>query len=138
MKRNFVKLRYLAWLVACIIPTGYAHATSNIECSGTDADVSILIGAGPVLNALEASVALGDRYITTYPHQDGEHGNIVQFHANEYELSMDMMDDQAEELLASVRILKYIDKNDNDAEPFQIGYLRVSGSPPVGITCLGP
>ncbi len=132
--------RNAGWIIALMAATGQAHATSNIECTGvnSDAGVSILIGAGPVLNALEASVALNERYITTYKHQEGEHANIVQFKANEYEVQLDLMDDQAEVLLASVRILKFIDKNNDESEPYQIGYMHLNGSQAVGITCEGP
>lgn len=132
--------RHLVWFIAFMTISSHANATSNIECSGidADADVSILLGAGPVLNALEASVSLDERYITTYTHQDAEHGNIVQFHANEDELSLDLMDDQAEELIASVRIVRHYDEANDESEPLQIGYLRVGNQIAVGITCVGP
>lgn len=137
MKRNIISPRYLAWVIALLAMSGHAHATSNIGCSGigSDADVNILFGAGPVLNALEVTVGLDEQIISTYSDTKFEHGNIVQFHANEHELSLDLMDDQAIELLASVRILRF---DDNENEPFQIGYLHVNGAPPVGITCVGP
>lgn len=137
MKSNIITPRHLAWIIAFIAMTGHAHATSNIGCTGigSDADVNILIGAGPVLSALEVSVGLGERVISTYSDTKFEHGNIVQFHANEHELSLDLMDDQAEVLLASVRILRY---DDNENEPLQVGYLHVNGAQPVGITCVGP
>lgn len=137
MKRKTVMLRHLGWIIAFMAMTAHAHATSNIGCTGigSDADVDILIGAGPVLNALEVTVGLDERVISTYSDTKFEHGNIVQFHANEHELSLDLMDDQAAELLVSVRILRY---DDNENEPFQIGYLQVEGAPPVGITCGGP
>lgn len=143
MRLNFINPRHLGWfisLMAPIVMTGHAHATSSIECSGinTDADVSILIGAGPVLNALEVSVGLNDRVISTYSDTKFEHGNIVQFQANEYELNVDLIDDQAAVLLASVRIIRYGGENDGSAEPFQIGYLAIDGEPVVGITCDGP
>lgn len=137
MKHKTAALRHLAWIIAFLAITSHAHATSNIGCTGidADADVDILIGAGPVLNALEVTVGLDERVISTYSDTKFEHGNIVQFHANEHELSLDLMDDQAAVLLASVRILRY---EDNENGPFQIGYLRVNGAPPVGITCVGP
>lgn len=137
MKRKTAMLRHLGWIIALIAMTGHAQATFNIECTGIDSDagVSILIGAGPVSNALEASVFLNKRYITTYTHINEEHGNIVQFYANKHELGLDLMDDQAEVLLASVRILRYAD---DENEPFQIGYLQIDGAPPVGVTCVGP
>lgn len=140
MKRKPVILRRLFLVAALSILTGHAHATSNLECTGieSDAGISILFGAGPVLNALEASVSLGERYITTYTHQDAEHASIAQFHANKNELSLDLMDEQAEVLIASVRILRYYDETNDKSEPLQIGYLRINGASPVGITCEGP
>lgn len=143
MRLNFINPHHLGWLIAIVAPlviTGHAHATSSIECSGinTDAEVSILIGAGPVLNALEVSVGLNERVISTYADTKFEHGNIVQFQANEYELNVDLIDDQAEVLLASVRMVRYDGENVGSAEPFQIGYLAIDGEPVVGITCDGP
>lgn len=140
MKLKTIICRSLIGVFALSATTNYANATSNIECTGIEADASasILIGAGPVLNALEASVSIGERYITTYTHIDAEHANIVQFLANKDELSLDLMDEQAEELIASVRILRYYDETNDKSEPLQIGYLHINGASPVGITCEGP
>ena len=126
-----------ALLVSLAFMSKPGYATSSISCEGigTDASVSILFGAGPMLNALEVDATLGDRAISTRERDGAEIAIILQFSADEKELNLELMDDQADQHLASIRLLRHID---DDAEPVQIGLLSFTNSSPVGIICTGP
>lgn len=128
-----------AMLAFHIFLLGTASATTNMECQGinSDASVSILFGAGPLLSALEVDVSLGGKVISTRGRDGAEAANILQFSADTKELRLDLMDDQAEQHLASIRLLRHLDDEDNDGG-IQIGLLKFKQFSPVGVTCIGP
>ncbi|MGJ8529942.1 hypothetical protein [Maritalea sp.] len=119
-----------------VMPTS-GYATSSIGCEGinSDAAVSILFGAGPMLNAIEVEASLGDRAISTRELDGAEKAYILQFSADQRQLSLELMDDQADQHLASVRLLRHLD---DETDYLQIGILSFNGSAPVAITCFGP
>jgi len=133
-KKTILHGALFAFLVGMTTP---AQATSSIGCQGinSDAAVNILFGAGPLLNPLSVDVFFGDREISTQPRDGVEKAAILQFFANDNELTLELMDEQADQHLVTVRLLRLLD---GDAEPLQIGFLNIHGSGPVGITCDGP
>ena len=126
----------IVFAVLAIVP-GTASATTNMECGGinSDAQVTILFGAGPLLAALEADVILGDEVISTREREGAEPAYILQFSANDRELLLELMDDQADQHLATIRLLRHLSDED---EGLQVGILRFKDAKPVGITCIGP
>ena len=113
-----------------------AGATTNMYCKGidSDADVTILFGGGPVLSALEADVFLAGKGVSTRGVGNGVDANIVQFAADKKHLHLDLINDQADIHLVSIRLLRYI----TDEETVQIGLLQFRDKTPVGIICEGP
>jgi len=116
---------------------GPALATSSLECTAINADAgaTILFGAGPMLNAIDADAYFDDRFIATRPFDKTERAYILQFAGDEREMKLELMDDQADKHLATLRILRHMD---GDAEPLQVGILHIVGKPPVAVTCEGP
>ena len=117
--------------------SGSAWATTNLFCSGIDNDVSVqvLFGGGPILNALEATVSTGKVDITTRRDLTDQPATIVQFKGNDEEIHLDLVDSQATLVLASLRVLRFID---GETEPLQIGYVKIDSNPPAAIRCQGP
>ena len=114
-----------------------ALATSSLECSGVGADAgaTVLFGAGPMLNAIDADVYLDDRFIATRPFDNAERAYILQFKGDDKSIYVELMDDQADKHLATLRVLRHMDE---DGEPLQVGILHIKGKPPVSVNCEGP
>jgi len=132
---NARRVRIAFWsTLLVLLSAGQAFATSSLECSGigTDAGVSILFGAGPMLNAIEADVFIDQRGISTRQYQDVERAAIMQFSADQNQLRLELMDDQADKHLATVHIVRQIDGAN---EPVQVGILNIIGVQPVSIVC---
>ncbi|MEO0544146.1 MAG: hypothetical protein AAFY99_10050 [Pseudomonadota bacterium] len=127
---------------ACItalgcVATSPASATTTMFCDGIGSDVSvqILFGGGPILNALEATIGIGKTDITTRVDLTDQPATIVQFKGTEEEIQLDLVDSQATVVLASLRIVR---TDDGENEPVQVGYVAVLGNPPAAIECEGP
>ena len=103
---------------------------------GSDAEITVLFGAGPVLNIIDVSLSAGEHYISTQNREGATPAFIARDFADVETIKVDLMDDQASELLVSIRIVRspYTD----DEEPFQIGYLQIGENRPLGVTCAGP
>ncbi len=133
-----LKATFLSFALALMafIP-GTANATTNMECEGinSDAEVTILFGAWPLLAALEADVVLGDKVISTRGREGADAAYIVQFRADAKEMTLELVDDQADQHLATIRLLRHLSVED---EGLQVGILRFKDAKPVGITCIGP
>lgn len=114
-----------------------AYATSSVECSGIDASASarILYGAGPVPHVISATIELNDIIITTQSDELGTFALVAQFLAIDEELRLELMDDQADQHLVSLRVVRH---NDDTTETFQIGYMRVGQNEPIAVRCDGP
>lgn len=127
---------FAAALVAGLTLSVPAKATVSIECSGlsSSAAVSLLLGAGPVPNFIQVSVAVGDRLLTTVAGQPGEQVTVAQAYDDGEIVRVDLVDLQATKQVAAIRILRADDK----AGPFQIGYVQVDDDLPVAISCEGP
>ncbi|WP_299474580.1 hypothetical protein [uncultured Roseibium sp.] len=128
---------HFAFAFLFLLLTSQANATHNMFCSGidSDTDVTILFGAGPVLAPLEADIYFDGKAISTRDRENAEDATIVQFSADDEHLRMQLINDQADTLLATVRVLRHFN---DDEEPVQIGLLQFGASTPVGITCEGP
>ncbi|WP_420409288.1 hypothetical protein [Hoeflea sp.] len=134
-----IKASFNACLAAAalVLPlTGAAQATGSIACKDMkfDSSVEIVLGAGPVTNVISVTVSVGDRDVTTLPGFPGEPAAIAQAYDDGELFRIDLVDDQATRLLAEIRLLRA----DHDSMPLQIGYVRLEGEPPVGISCVGP
>ncbi|MTI43006.1 hypothetical protein JM93_01821 [Roseibium hamelinense] len=114
---------------------GPALATSNITCDAFEgaAVADILFGAGPVPAIIDVTVGTGNDYYTTKGLPDAVPLVIARAFTDAETVKIDLMDDQAERLLVSIRLLRSAGE-----EPLQIGYLQVGDEPPVGVTCIGP
>lgn len=136
---NFVKSLFnqLPVVILLALISTPASATTNMFCTGidSDADIAILFGGGPVLNALEAEVFFAGKAVSTRGRDDAENAVIAQFSADRRQLRLELINDQADQLLATIRLLRHLDDN---GEPVQIGLLQFGNSKPVGITCEGP
>ena len=67
--------------------------------------------------------------------QDGfTEANIAQAYDDGEMVRVDLMDVQAERLLAAIRFIRADDK----AGPLQIGYVQLPDTAPIAITCEGP
>tara|TARA_R110002020_G_scaffold6361_7_gene26869 strand:+ start:534 stop:944 length:411 start_codon:yes stop_codon:yes gene_type:complete len=128
-------LRGAALALVLLIPVA-AQATGSISCTDMKADsgVDILLGAGPVSNVLRVTIALGERQLTTEPGLPGERVTIAQAFDDGEVFRIDLVDDQATELVAIVRLLRA----DHDSMPLQLGFVQLGDEPPVGLTCVGP
>ena len=113
-----------------------ANATVGIGCTGmtTDAGVDILFGAGPVPNFLEVTVVAAGQKISTRAQDGFTEANIAQAYDDGEMVRVDLMDVQAERLLAAIRFIRADDK----AGPLQIGYVQLPDTAPIAITCEGP
>ncbi len=136
MPRRTEALTLAAWLAWGLATADPAHAALSIGCTDmkSDSSVEILLGAGPVPNFLSVTVVLGDRRLTTVPDQPGEQVRIAQAYDDGEVVRVDLVDPQAQNKVAVIRIIRADDK----AGPFQIGYVQIDGNPAVGITCEGP
>ncbi|MEO1748993.1 MAG: hypothetical protein AAFR27_10340 [Pseudomonadota bacterium] len=130
---RFLRLALLSMCIGGVSTS--AFATSAISCIGVDADVEvfILFGAGPILTPISATVTIGDEEISTIA--KAEPASIAQFKGDEKELHLDLVDAQAIDVLASVRILRF---DDGASEPVQIGYVSAPGEGAFAIRCDGP
>ncbi|MCP5082889.1 MAG: hypothetical protein GY948_14475 [Alphaproteobacteria bacterium] len=136
MTTKKVLLAVLTSLSGGLIMAGPAQAALSIGCTDmkSDSSVEILLGAGPVPNFLSVTIALGDRHLTTVPGQPGEQVSIAQAYDDGEVVRVDLVDPQAQNKIAAIRIIRANDK----AGPFQIGYVQLEGDVAVGITCEGP
>lgn len=134
IRASFIK--FLAAAALALPLSGPAQATGSISCNDMkfDSSLEILLGAGPVSNVISVSLSVGDRDLTTVPGQPGEPAAIAQAFDDGELFRIDLVDDQATRLLAEIRLLRA----DHDSLPLQIGYVRLDGEPPVGISCVGP
>jgi len=134
MKRIWTALIFATLLA---FNAAHAHATSSIFCEGmgNDADISILFGAGPMLSALEVDASFKDSELSTRDREGVQKALILQFSADENALSLELMDDQADQHLASLRLLRQMDV---DAEPIQVGILSFTDGASAGVVCTGP
>ncbi len=136
MPRKAAALSLAAGLVWGATLAGPAHATQSIGCTDmkSDSSVDILFGAGPIPNFLSVTVIVGDRRLTTVPGQPGEQVTIAQAYDDGEVVRVDLIDLQAQNKVAAIRIIRA----DDEAGPFQIGYVQIEGNVAVGITCEGP
>jgi len=120
----------------CVVGgAGPASATSAISCSAIDggAGIDILFGAGPVPSVFAVTVSQQSRVLSTQGLPGTEPVSIARAFVDTETVKIDLLDDQAERLAASIRLLRSAGD-----EPLQIGYLKVENQPPVGVTCIGP
>ncbi|WP_305989477.1 hypothetical protein [Roseibium sp. MMSF_3544] len=112
-----------------------ASATSNMFCDGIDSgvEVNILFGAGPVLTIIDVTLSTETQYFSTQKRDGATPAWIARDFADDDMVKVDLIDDQASDLIASIRVVR-----SDDEEPYQIGYVQLTGSPTMGVTCVGP
>lgn len=132
LKRYAVILAGLA-ITASAAP---AWATATIGCSGigNDAEVTLTIGAGPVPNLISAVVSVNETLLTTIDGQNGQKASIAQAYDDGEVLRLDLVDEQAENALAAVRIVRADDKSGSASA----GVVQIHGLAPAAILCEGP
>ncbi|GLQ17691.1 hypothetical protein [Maritalea porphyrae] len=132
------KLRFMVTSALVLLAmSGPALATSSLDCtaSGADAGASILFGAGPMLNAIDADAFYDDLFVATRPFDKAQQAYILQFSGDVKSIVLQLMDDQADKHLATLRVLRHIG---DEGEQLQVGILHVVGKPAVAVVCEGP
>ena len=130
-------IRCLAAAAALTLPlAGSAHATVAISCTDMkgDSGLDIVLGAGPVPNVYSIMLSVGDREFTTIEGMPGERVSVAQAFDDGELFRIDLIDDQATGLVATIRLLRA----DHDELPLQLGFVQIEGEPAVGLTCVGP
>lgn len=127
----------LGWgFLSTLVLVGPAQATQSISCLDmkSDSSVDILLGAGPVSKVLRVLIGVGERLLTTEPSLPGERVVIAQAFDDGEVFRIDLVDEQATKLVATIRLIYA----DHDSLPLRIGFVRIGDDPAVGISCEGP
>ena len=133
-----LKHTYLKCIGAVGIATSVTQpslATSAIVCYSTepDAEIRILLGAGPILNVYTVSINSGGKSYDTEAGSD-EKLILAQAHFDDSQFRLVFMDSDALTNTATVHVVRH---SPPDAEPLQVGYARV-GKQAFTIRCDGP
>jgi hypothetical protein len=131
------RLKFLCVALLLGATMGRAQGTVSISCAGMDSDlgVNIVFGAGPVWTILDVVIESDDRIISTRPSEAGAQVFIARSFTDDDLLQIDLVDDQALDLIAAIRVLRYYDDTNG---AYQIGYVRLDNNLPVGVSCDGP
>lgn len=111
------------------------NATGSINCSGMSDEVSvrIVLGAGPIPNIAQAEIRWDGRVISTFDSNDP--AIVARSYIDVENIKLDIMDDQATEQVASIRVVRSLDA---DTEGLQVGFVKLVTLPPMMIMCDGP
>lgn len=121
--------------VTLLMP-GKALATENIICSSADgkASLSFLVGTTPGLKPLSLSMEVAGKSWATAAEADATAILIAQSFADEEGTKIDISDDNAERIIAKLRVTEAKDEN---SETVQAGTLMITGVGAWPVTCSG-
>ena len=117
------------------LPVNQAFATASISC-GSDNDslsVNVILGAGPVTNVVQVEIQNGDQLIST---SNGDAPAVIaRSYITDTMLSIDLMDDQALDHVAELRVVRYLG---DESEGLQVGFAKLKDVAPIAVVCDGP
>jgi hypothetical protein len=114
-----------------------AEATGSLACSaidGSGASVEMNVTLSPVEAPLWIRVSLKDELWSSLPDDNATQVAISQAFSDATELSVDVADEQAERIVASLRVLR----TEHDEARYQFGYLYLLGRGVFPVSCEGP
>ncbi|MEP0940165.1 MAG: hypothetical protein ABJH63_10665 [Rhizobiaceae bacterium] len=133
----FIKSITSATFVSLCLLSTHAHATASISCGATNSETGakFILGAGPIPSVYSATVASDTAAYSTSPIENHEPASIARSYIDDETIKIDLVDDQATNVVAKIRIIR---TEDPETGPFQIGYIQMLGAAPEVVTCDGP
>jgi hypothetical protein len=127
--------RVLLGSVALLV-SGEALATESIICSSADgkASASFLVGTTPGLKPLSLSMEAAGKSWATAAETGATAILVAQSFADEEGMKIDISDDNAERIIAKLRVAEARDEN---SETVQAGTLMIAGVGAWPVTCSG-
>lgn len=126
-----------AALAAVAAAPHVAHGTGSIHCHALDgaaARVSLTLAPPPVPAVLFVRLEADQRRWSTVPEEAAEPIGLAQAFVTDDEIAVDLVDAQAMQLIASVRVLRV----EESRRLYQYGYLHVHGVGVHPVGCEGP